>query len=57
MRAKKTLNYEAPRIWGLAPEIYLALPEDRDRIQSPKCCVLKNKYDGVLDKDKKMNNV
>jgi hypothetical protein len=36
--------------------IYLLLPEDRDRIQSPKR-VLKNKQDGVLDKDKMMDNV
>jgi hypothetical protein len=27
-------------------------PEDRDRIQSPKRCVFKNKQDGVLDQDK-----
>jgi hypothetical protein len=26
-------------------------------MQSPKRCVLKNKQDGVLDKDKKMDNV
>jgi hypothetical protein len=32
-------------------------PEDGDRIQSPKRCVLKNKQDGVLDKDKMMDNV
>jgi hypothetical protein len=33
------------------------LPEDKDRIQSPKPCVLKNKEDGVLDKDRTMDNV
>jgi hypothetical protein len=32
------------------------LPEDGDRIQSPKR-VLKHKQDDVLDKDKKMDNV
>jgi hypothetical protein len=34
----------------------LVLPEDGDRIQSPKRCVLKNKQNGVLDKDKTMDN-
>jgi hypothetical protein len=33
------------------------LPEDRDRIQSPKRCVLKNKQDNVLDKDKTKSNI
>jgi hypothetical protein len=33
------------------------LPEDGDRIQSPKRCVLKDKHEGVLDKDKTMDNV
>jgi hypothetical protein len=33
------------------------LPEDGDRIPSPKRCVLKNTQDGVLDKDKTMDNV
>jgi hypothetical protein len=32
-------------------------PKDGNRIQSPKGCVLKNKQDGVLDKDKTMDNV
>jgi hypothetical protein len=40
----------------LGPTEYV-LPEDGDRIQSPKLCVLKNKQDGVLDKDKMMDNV
>jgi hypothetical protein len=30
-----------------------ALPEDGDRIQSPKSCVLKYKQDGVLDKNRR----
>jgi hypothetical protein len=33
------------------------LPEDGDRTQSPKRCVLKNKQDGVLDKDRTMDSV
>jgi hypothetical protein len=33
------------------------LPEDGDRIHSPKRCVLKNKQAGVLDKDKMMDNI
>jgi hypothetical protein len=33
------------------------LPEDGDRIQSPKRYVLKEKQDDVLDKDKTMDNV
>jgi hypothetical protein len=33
------------------------LPEDGDRFQSPKRCVLKYKQDGVLNKDNKMDNV
>jgi hypothetical protein len=33
------------------------LPEDGDRIQSPKRCVLKYKEDDVLDKDRRMDNV
>jgi hypothetical protein len=33
------------------------LPEDGDRIRSPKRCVLKNNQDGVLDQDKTMDNV
>jgi hypothetical protein len=33
------------------------LPEDGDRIQSPKRCVLKYKQDGVLDADRTMDNV
>jgi hypothetical protein len=33
------------------------LPEDGDRIQSPRRCVMKNKQDGVLDKDRTMDNV
>jgi hypothetical protein len=32
------------------------LPEDGYRIQSPIGCVLKYKQDGVLDKDRRMNN-
>jgi hypothetical protein len=30
---------------------------DGDGILSPKSCVLKNKQDGVLDKDRTMDNV
>jgi hypothetical protein len=37
--------------------IHQVLPEDGDRIQSPRRCVLKNKEDGVLDQDKTMANV
>jgi hypothetical protein len=33
------------------------LPEGGDRIQSPKRCVLKYKEDGVLDKNRTMDNV
>jgi hypothetical protein len=33
------------------------LPEDGDRIQSPKRCILKYKQDGVLDKNRTMDNV
>jgi hypothetical protein len=33
------------------------LPEDGGKIQSPKRCVLKNKQDAVLDKDRTMDNV
>jgi hypothetical protein len=33
------------------------LPEDGDRIQSPKHCILKYKQDGVTDKNRKMYNV
>jgi hypothetical protein len=33
------------------------LPEDGDRIQSPKRCVLKHKQDEILDKDETMDNV
>jgi hypothetical protein len=33
------------------------LPEDGGRIQSPIRYVLKNKQDGVLDKDRTMDNV
>jgi hypothetical protein len=40
----------------LDPSDYV-LPEGGDRIQSPKRRVLKNKQDGVLDKDKTMDNV
>jgi hypothetical protein len=33
------------------------LPEDGDRIQSPKLYVLKYKQDGVLNKNRTMDNV
>jgi hypothetical protein len=33
------------------------LPEDGDRIQSPKRCDLKDKEDDILDEDKTMDNV
>jgi hypothetical protein len=33
------------------------LPEDGDRIQSPKRCVLRHKQDDNLDKDETMDNV
>jgi hypothetical protein len=33
------------------------LPEEGDKIQSLKRCVLKNKQDGVLDKDRMTDNV
>jgi hypothetical protein len=33
------------------------LPEDGDRIQFPKRCVLKEKQDDFLNKDKMMDNV
>jgi hypothetical protein len=33
------------------------LPEDGDRIQSPKRCALNDKQDEVLDKDETMDNV
>jgi hypothetical protein len=45
---------------GLALSIgpnWKGLPEDGDRIQSPKRYVLKNKQDGVLDKNRTMENV
>jgi hypothetical protein len=32
-------------------------PEDGDRVQFPKRCILENKQDGVLDKEKTMDNV
>jgi hypothetical protein len=35
----------------------LVLPEDEDKIQSPKHCVLKYKQDGVSDKNRTMDNV
>jgi hypothetical protein len=40
--------------WG---EFSRLLPEDGERIQSPKRCVLKYKQDGVLDKSRTMDNV
>jgi hypothetical protein len=33
------------------------LPEDGKRMQSPKRCILKYKQDGVLDKNRRMDNV
>jgi hypothetical protein len=33
------------------------LPEDRNRIQSLKRCVFRYKQDGVLDKNRTMDNV
>jgi hypothetical protein len=33
------------------------LPENEDRIPSPKRCVLKYKQDGVLDENRTMDNV
>jgi hypothetical protein len=33
------------------------LPEDGDRIQSPKRCALKKKRNDILDKNKTMDNV
>jgi hypothetical protein len=33
------------------------LPEDGEKIQSPKLCVLENIQDGVLDKHRTMENV
>jgi Zn-finger protein len=38
-------------------ELSRLLPEDGDRIQSPKRCVLKNKEDGVSDIKRTMDNV
>jgi hypothetical protein len=35
----------------------MVLPEDEDRLQSLKRCVLKYKQDGVLDKNRMMDNV
>jgi hypothetical protein len=35
----------------------LVLPEDGDRIQFPKRCVLKEKQDDISNKDKTMDNV
>jgi hypothetical protein len=32
-------------------------PEDGDRIQSPKRCVLKEKQDDILNKDETLDNV
>jgi hypothetical protein len=42
-------------LYRLGPTEYL-LPEDGDRIQSPKRCVLKYKQDGFLDKIRAMDN-
>jgi hypothetical protein len=50
------LSGDRDQLHRLDPTEYV-LPEDGDRIQSPKRCVLKDKQDDVLDKDKRMNNV
>jgi hypothetical protein len=44
------------KIYQLGPNEYV-LPEDGGGIQSPKLCVLKYKQDGVLDKNRTMDNL
>jgi hypothetical protein len=43
--------------WESLKNLEYILPEDGDKIQSPKHFILKNKQDSVLDEDRMMENV